>query len=216
MIGCTALDNLLGGGLEPGIITLLYGEPGTGKTTICLQASRNCASQGQRVVFVTSDCISQKRLMQICGKGYGRALENMLFFSPLSLREQGETLDKSAKIACGLLIIDAANKYYRLEICDDEDAATRIFTRQLVALQLEAKKKMIPVLITGQVYAYKERIKPFANKIMMPLAKTIIHLERRMYSTDSYTGEREALLIKHREQKKGMRGTFMITEGGVE
>ena len=30
-VGCAPIDNLLDGGFEPGIITLIYGEPGTGK-----------------------------------------------------------------------------------------------------------------------------------------------------------------------------------------
>ncbi|MCR3884292.1 MAG: DNA repair protein RadB, partial [Methanothrix sp.] len=35
--GCDGLDRLLGGGFEPGVITQIYGEAGTGKTNIILQ-----------------------------------------------------------------------------------------------------------------------------------------------------------------------------------
>ena len=38
--GCRALDELLGGGVETGCITLLYGEAGSGKTNVVLQVAR--------------------------------------------------------------------------------------------------------------------------------------------------------------------------------
>ncbi|MDD4669377.1 MAG: ATPase domain-containing protein, partial [Candidatus Methanomethylophilus sp.] len=39
--GCLALDNLLGGGIETGSVTLFYGEAGCGKSNICLQLAYN-------------------------------------------------------------------------------------------------------------------------------------------------------------------------------
>ena len=33
--GCKSLDNLLGGGIEAGVITQVYGPPGSGKTQLC-------------------------------------------------------------------------------------------------------------------------------------------------------------------------------------
>ncbi len=41
--GCECLDNYLGGGISPGNITLIYGEPETGKTTLAMQCAMNCA-----------------------------------------------------------------------------------------------------------------------------------------------------------------------------
>ena len=51
-IKCSALDKLIGGGLEPKIITEIYGEAGTGKTNICLQASRESAARGKKVAYI--------------------------------------------------------------------------------------------------------------------------------------------------------------------
>ena len=58
-VGCTTLDTLLGGGLKPGIITLIYGEPGTGKTNICILASCTNASKEKKIVYITSEGVSQ-------------------------------------------------------------------------------------------------------------------------------------------------------------
>ena len=215
-VGCTAIDHLLGGSLEPGIITLIYGEPGTGKTNICLQASRNCALTGQRVVYVTSDPISQTRLRQISGNGCEKIVKNILFFFPKTLKDQEKIMDQAIKITCGLIVVDTANKLYRLQICDDESAATRSLTRQIVSLQLAAKKKGIPILVTGQVYDHKDGVKPFASRVITPLAKTVVKLEKIGYINGKQNEDRMAILIKHRVKKKKAQGIFTITAQGLK
>ena len=65
-IKCQPLDDLLNGGIESNTITEIYGEPGSGKTNFCLQASRECASNGKIVAYIFSDSLSPKRLYQLC------------------------------------------------------------------------------------------------------------------------------------------------------
>lgn len=208
-LGC-ALDELLNGGLEPGIITEIYGEAGTGKTNICLQAARNCAVNGKKVVFIDSEGVSLERMHQICGDKYKKILPNILFFSPYSLEEQEEMIGKSSNIDAGLVILDTANMYYRLQIEKDEDGATHSLMRQLISLQIMAKKKEIPVIITGQVYSTKNGVEPFAGRSMEHIAKTIIKLKK------TGEGKREATIIKHRSQPEGKKIKFSIMSNGLE
>ena len=215
-VGCAPIDNLLDGGFEPGIITLIYGEPGTGKTNICLQMSCNNSSKEKKIVYITSEGVSRERLTQICKKKNKEALENILFFSPTSLKEQEEIIEKSLKIRCGLLLVDTINKFYRLQLCSDANAADRSLSRQIVRLQLAAKKYKIPIIITGQVYQNKAGIKPFANRIISPLAKTIIHLKKQDVARTPGREQREAELIKHRVLKKKEKIIFFITAQGLE
>jgi DNA repair protein RadB len=215
-VGCTPLDNLLGGGFESGIITLIYGEPGTGKTNVCLQVSCNNSSKEEKIIYITSDGISHERLIQICKKRNKEALENILFFSPTSLREQEEIIDRSKKIRCSLIVVDTINKFYRLHLYSDPNAADRSLTRQVVTLQLAAKKFKIPIILTGQIYQNTEGIKPFAHRIISPLAKTIIHLKKQDFATTLGRERREALLIKHRFYKTKEKCFFFITAQGLE
>src|SRR5690349_24946045 len=53
--GVAELDRVLGGGLVPGSVTLLGGEPGIGKSTLVLQALAGLARQGQRCLLVTGE-----------------------------------------------------------------------------------------------------------------------------------------------------------------
>ncbi len=53
--GLEELDRVLGGGLAPGAVTLLSGEPGVGKSTLLLQAAAGLARRGRRLLYVTGE-----------------------------------------------------------------------------------------------------------------------------------------------------------------
>ena len=53
--GLGELDRVLGGGLAPGAVTLLSGEPGVGKSTLLLQAAAGLARHGRRLLYVTGE-----------------------------------------------------------------------------------------------------------------------------------------------------------------
>src|SRR3954463_7723525 len=53
--GVPELDRVLGGGLVPGSVTLLGGEPGIGKSTLLLQAMAHRASAGEAVLYVSAE-----------------------------------------------------------------------------------------------------------------------------------------------------------------
>ncbi len=214
-IGCKSLDELLGGGLEFGIITEIYGGGGTGKTNICLQAAKSRASQGKKVVFIDTEAVSKERLLQIC-ENDKKIIEKILFFFPYSLKEQEEVVNKAIKIDAGLIILDSANLYYRLDMDEDEGAATRSLTRQLVNLQIAARKKDIPVLITSQVYSSGNEVKPFGGRSMEHMAKTILRLDKINEKRIDGKEERSATLMKHRSQPEGKNKKFLITLRGLE
>ena len=207
-----SLDKLLEGGIEAGIITEIYGEGGTGKTNICIQAAKKCIENGKRVVYIDTEGISKERLLQVFKDK--KKLEKILFFFPFSLKEQEEMVEKAIKIDAGLIILDSANLFYRLEMNEDEARATRSLTKQLVTLQIEARKKNIPVIITSQVYSAGDDIKPFAGRSIDHIAKTIIKIEKA--GTENGREKRKATIVKHRSLPEGKSIYFFITEDGIE
>jgi len=61
--GIPELDRVLGGGLVPGSVLLLGGEPGVGKSTLCLQLAQQLDRVGRRVLYVTGEeSLEQVRL----------------------------------------------------------------------------------------------------------------------------------------------------------
>jgi DNA repair protein RadA/Sms len=53
--GIDEVDRVLGGGLVPGSVTLVGGEPGIGKSTLLLQLAASVAATGRRVLYVTAE-----------------------------------------------------------------------------------------------------------------------------------------------------------------
>ncbi|RLF61743.1 MAG: DNA repair and recombination protein RadB [Thermoplasmata archaeon] len=213
-IGC-AIDEILGGGVERGIITEIYGEGGTGKTNICIQLARNCATDGRKVIFIDTEGVSRERIFQVCGDDK-KIVEKILFFSPYSLQEQEEMVGKAVKIDSGLIIVDSLNLYYRLDMEKDEGTATRSLTRQLVNLQIEARKRNIPVVVTAQVYSVGDEVKPFGGRSIDHMVKAVIRLEKAGEKRKDGKEERLATLVKHRSQPDGRAIKFFITPSGVE
>jgi len=61
--GIPELDRVLGGGLVPGSVVLIGGEPGIGKSTLCLQLALAIEGRGGRVLYVTGEeSLEQVRL----------------------------------------------------------------------------------------------------------------------------------------------------------
>ena len=207
-LGCKPLDNLLGGGIESGIITKIYGEAATGKTNLCLQASRECASIGYKVAFIDTEGVSIERLSQICTEyDYKKILENILFFSPTSFDNQEKMINEATKIKnLGLIIVDTLNLLYRVKLEENKEGAIRSFIRQMTNLQIAAREKDLFVVVAEQVYTDKNgNIKPFTNRDTEHMAKTIIKLDK------IGIGERQATIIKHRSQPEGKKTLFRIS-----
>ena len=53
--GIGELDRVLGGGIVPGSLILVGGDPGIGKSTLLLQACREIVSQGLKVIYITGE-----------------------------------------------------------------------------------------------------------------------------------------------------------------
>ena len=63
LTGIGELDRVLGGGLVPGVVVLLAGEPGVGKSTLLLEVAAQWARGGNRTLYITGEeSASQVRL----------------------------------------------------------------------------------------------------------------------------------------------------------
>lgn len=81
--GLGELDRVLGGGLVPGSVVLVGGEPGIGKTTLLLQAAARLAGSGRRVLYVTGEeSLPQVRLR---AERLGTAREDVLALAETGL-----------------------------------------------------------------------------------------------------------------------------------
>ncbi|HLE54217.1 MAG TPA: DNA repair and recombination protein RadB [Thermoplasmata archaeon] len=216
-LGCRALDDLLGGGVEEGCITLLHGEAGSGKTNVCLQLARNVVRAGKKVIYIDTEGVSMDRLAQICGEDFEIVAKNILFSEPYDFEEQEELIEKAVKIAeskadVGLIVIDSITMHYRLTMRDETRRDERYsLTRQIAKLLRVSRRREIPVVVTSQVYTDIDTGKflPLGGHMLSHNAKTIVRLEKAGPS------RRLAVLEKHRHREEGSRAAFRITQDGL-
>lgn len=216
--GCRSVDELLGGGIECGTITLLYGEGGSGKTNWCLQAAREVGKKGCKVIYIDTEGVSLERLEQLCGDRFNEIVPNILFFEPHSLEEQKDAVDKSQKIIegetqVGLLVLDSATIYYRILFgTEGEDPGRTSLMTQMTKLLVLARKRDLPILITTQVYTDTSRntFEPIGGHAFLHTAKAIVKIEK----CDG--ARRRATLMKHRSMREGRSVFFLIGPEGIE
>jgi len=213
--GLDRLDRIMGGGVEPAAVTLLYGEAGTGKTNICLLLARNAALNEKKTIFIDTEGVSLQRFRQICGAQFEEVMKRMLFSEPYDLKEQTNLILKSIKLLSsnmiGLLVVDSLTMHFRMSRNEEYDERKEL-NEQLRLLLGASRKYSIPVAVTSQVYTdiSTGEVEPLGGHAIMHAAKTIIRLEK------TENGGRKATLIKHRHMEEGSSCFFRIVAGGLE
>lgn len=209
---CPSLDTVLGGGLEVGIITKIFGESGTGKTNCCLQAVRECAETGRKTVYIDTEGVSIERLRQICSEAvFQDVLRTVLFYRPESFSAQETMVAHAVRMrGVGLIVIDTVNRLFRGRRGEEHEDVRRSFIRQMTTLQVAARTKHMVVLVTEQVYTDREgQIRPFTSRETDSMVKTVVKLA---WLDPTH---REAIIEKHRTQPEGTQATFTITTSGL-
>src|ERR1700733_8925984 len=84
-IGVPGLDSVLAGGLPPGHLYLVDGDPGTGKTTLGLQFLREGVAQNESVLYITLS-ESERELRQVA-QSHGWDLDGISVFELLPMEE---------------------------------------------------------------------------------------------------------------------------------
>ncbi|SDF53961.1 DNA repair protein RadB [Methanolobus vulcani] len=213
--GCKPIDDLLGGGFEAGVVTQIFGEPGSGKTNLCLQLAVECVKKGKKAIYIDTEAISPDRFRQIAGENAKEIAQQIIIFEPHNFEEQYAAVKEIEKLISdkvGLILIDSATAFYRFEL-DQEESGIR--TRRELANQIGlvhaiARKYRIVAVMTNQVYNdMAGGVRPIGGSGIEHISKTIIQLEK------TGDGKRRAKLWKHRSLPEGGTCEFTITNEGV-
>jgi len=215
--GSKILDYMLNGGYEKDTITTIYGPSGSGKTNLALLAAISMVRNNKKVIYIdTEGSFSIERLKQI-SLDYKKIMGKLIFLKPVSFEEQKKDFEKLKDIvdnSIGLIIVDTIAMLYRLELGKSEEVynVNLELGRQLSYLSEIARKKNIPVLLTNQVYANfedKDKVNIVGGDLLKYGSKCLIELQ----TTPS--GNRRAILKKHRSIAQEKEIVFKIVEGGI-
>jgi DNA repair protein RadB len=219
---CEPIDDLLGGGVEGGLLTQIYGVAGSGKTSISLQCALNCLSKGLKAVFIDADSsFPRRRLLQISRRFENLDLNNFLLLSPHSFPELSDIIDSIEVLireGVGLVVLDSVASLYRYATSLDREENVYFsmeLCRQMAMLLHVAEHNNLAMIILNQVREVplegsKTASLPVASQFVVPWCKVSLRLERLGES-----GRRKAVLEKHHCFPVGRSAEFLPSELGA-
>jgi DNA repair protein RadA/Sms len=196
--GLSELDRVLGGGIVPGSVTLLAGEPGIGKSTLVAQIAGTSTAKAYYASGEESEGQVLLRFQRL-----GIDPKNVAFSNTT---ETSAIVSAAINIKPSLVVIDSIQTM----MTDGADAfpgtptAVRAATAELIGF---AKSSGIPVLIIGQVTKEGSVAGP---KTLEHLVDTVLTLEG-----DPSSAYRLLRAAKHRFGSTEEVGVFEMTEKGM-
>lgn len=143
--GVGELDRVLGGGIVPGAVLLLAGEPGVGKSTLLLEAAARAARRGDVTLYVSGEeSASQVRLR---AERTGALEDNLFLAAEVDL---AAVLGHIDAVRPGLLIIDSIQTIASGEVDGIAGGITQV-RAVTAALIRVAKERHLPTLLVGHV-----------------------------------------------------------------
>jgi DNA repair protein RadA/Sms len=109
--GIGELDRVLGGGLVPGAVVLIGGDPGIGKSTLVLQALTRLSEAGRKVLYVSGE--ESARQIRMRAERLGPLPENVLILAETSLENISEHISECKP---DMLVIDSVQTVYSSDL----------------------------------------------------------------------------------------------------
>jgi len=194
-------DRVLGGGLVPGAVILLSGEPGVGKSTLLLEVAANTAKSGKKVLYVSGEeSVGQIRLR---AERTGAMSDNLFIASETDL---STVLGQIDAVQPELLVVDSVQTIAAAEI--DGAAGMPSQIREVAANLIRvAKERALPIILVGHVTKDGNIAGPRA---LEHLVDVVCHFEG-----DRQTSLRFVRSMKNRFGPTDEVGCFEMTGEGI-
>jgi DNA repair protein RadA/Sms len=199
--GLPEFDRVLGGGLVPGSVVLLGGDPGIGKSTLLLQAMAAICG-AKHVLYVTGEESGEQIAMRAQRLGLAEAAVD------LQAEVQLEAIVAAIRTrAPEVVVIDSIQTVYTeaLESAPGSVAQVRECAAQLTRL---AKQSAIAVILVGHVTKEGAIAGP---RVLEHIVDTVLYFEG-----DTHSSFRVVRAIKNRFGAANELGVFAMTERGLK
>ena len=199
--GINEFDRVLGGGVVPGSLVLLGGEPGIGKSTLLLQAAANMARSTGTVLYSSGE--ESEHQVKSRGERLGVADAPLYLLAETCLER---ILEEIARLRPALVIIDSIQTVFSLKF---QSAPGSIGQVREAATQLlfAAKGQNIPIFLVGHVTKDGSLAGP---KALEHVVDTVLYFEGERHHS-----HRVVRAVKNRFGAVSELGVFEMTGGGL-
>jgi DNA repair protein RadA/Sms len=199
--GIGEFDRVLGGGIVPGSLVLLGGEPGIGKSTLLLQAAAHFASGVGPVLYCSGE--ESEHQIKLRGErlGVGRA--------PLYLLAETcveRVLEEASRLKPALLIVDSIQTVFSLKMQSAPGSVGQV--RQAATdFLFTAKGRNLPIILVGHVTKDGSLAGP---KVLEHVVDTVLYFEG-----ERHHAHRVVRAVKNRFGAVSELGVFEMTSQGL-
>ena len=199
--GISEFDRVLGGGIVPGSLVLLGGEPGIGKSTLLLQAAAHFAAHVGPVLYCSGEESEHQIKMRGERLGVGR--------SPLYLLAETcveRLLEEVDRLKPALLIVDSIQTVFSLKLPSAPGSVGQV--RQAATdLLFTAKGRTLPTILVGHVTKDGSLAGP---RVLEHVVDTVLYFEGAQHHS-----HRVVRAVKNRFGAANELGVFEMTGGGL-
>ncbi|MEY4066476.1 MAG: hypothetical protein RIR26_2684 [Pseudomonadota bacterium] len=199
--GLPELDRVLGGGLVPGSLVLISGDPGVGKSTLLLQALYGLASRGYNVLYASGE--ESREQIKLRADRLKTVHPNILLFNETDL---GTIVAQALQLKPHVLVVDSIQTVAHSDYPSSPGSVTQV--RECTARLMDvAKLHGITTWVVGHVTKEGSIAGP---RVLEHLVDTVMHLEG-----DAATGFRILRSHKNRFGSTGEVGVFSMQANGL-
>jgi DNA repair protein RadA/Sms len=201
-VGISELDRVLGGGLVPGSLVLVGGDPGIGKSTLLLQALAKLATAARPALYVTGE--ESREQVKLRATRLGILGESVLLLAETRADRVAEAIERAKPAA---VVVDSIQTIYDPEVQSAPGSVSQV--REVAARFLyQAKSLGVPTFLVGHVTKSGELAGP---RVLEHMVDTVLYFE-------SSAGHPYRILRAHKNRFGSTNeiGVFEMRGAGLE
>ncbi|MDO4678151.1 MAG: DNA repair protein RadA [Eubacteriales bacterium] len=196
------LDRVLGGGIVPGSLVLVGGDPGIGKSTLLLQVCRNLAENGKNVLYISGE--ESLRQIKLRANRIGSFNDKMQLLCETNLEVIREIIERRKP---DVAVIDSIQTMFHEDISSAPGSVSQVRESTNVLMQI-AKGMGVSIFIVGHVTKEGNVAGP---RVLEHMVDTVLYFEG-----DRHASYRILRAVKNRFGSTNEIGVFEMCGTGLE
>lgn len=196
------LDRVLGGGVVPGSLVLVGGDPGIGKSTLLFQVCKRLSDQGRKVLYISGE--ESLKQIKLRANRMGTFSDHLLLLCETNLETIRQVIEREHP---AVAVIDSIQTMYSEEVTAAPGSVSQVREATNTLMQI-AKGLNITIFIVGHVTKEGTVAGP---RVLEHMVDTVLYFEG-----DRHASYRILRGVKNRFGSTNEIGVFEMRETGLE
>lgn len=196
------LDRVLGGGIVPGSLVLVGGDPGIGKSTLLLQVCRNLGKAGRNILYISGE--ESLRQIKLRANRIGEFNDKLQLLCETNLEVIREVIERKKP---DMVVIDSIQTMFHEDISSAPGSVSQVRESTNILMQI-AKGLGVSIFIVGHVTKEGNVAGP---RVLEHMVDTVLYFEG-----DRHASYRILRAVKNRFGSTNEIGVFEMRNTGLE